>query len=747
MKLETLNSSVDVKTNLQMTSIKAELSQDKLHKMWDLLQSPYRDPVASLIREYVSNAFDSHIEAGVDYPVYVTLEEDQSGWFWACEDFGIGISEDRASQIFMKYLNSTKEETNDQIGAFGMGSKSGLGYTDIVHIRTRFDGTEYEYMLHKTSDAPTLSLLSKQPTDARNGTRIKVYLKDNWREQEMFKDKTRRQLAYFDNVTYGGLLTGLDEEFIVYKGENFSYNTTSPYSEFHILIGKVSYPINWESLGVRAIDMPIALNFDIGDLPVIFTREDIRYTDDAIKKVKGKIDTVKQEIVNLATPKDLKTDNLEEYFNLVTGSPYLSFGDKKLFLSRDLSHLVNTGNITYTPNPKIINVIKEHRGTYSTFLDRIFKYTMVCTRMLKNGRNYPFETWGVDGKFSKTTLDSNSYYHQDCILMDAESDPRKNRFICSTGRRHKYLLKDNRKALSLHDYINILQLKKSEKSTWRDQIKWYQKKQDEFFEDFFVFRYSQVEVPDSFEKIVKAHEGRTIVESDHLRFKQFRDTEVEKWRDSNDLHVTGDLKIATLESLKTKDIIWSTRSQDDALRCTYRLIENYKRTCRGVMSPIIISVANKDAGVMELLEKENSNIISLDNWYLSVNKLFDSLVFFEKFGKLVTKFNLKSCYKKPEHIPYMELRKAVSTYNYRIPSEFIEYLVNLHKLQGKKLELKGLNALRSWYKAEQKLDKTADSLGLSAYESALLAIILAPNRPVTKEYQELKKNYLLINQQ
>ena len=113
MKLESSSAAVDVKTNMQMPTIKAELAQDKLHKMWDLLQSPYRDPIASLIREYVSNCFDSHIEAGINTPVYVTLEEDQSSWYWACEDFGVGLSPDRCKNVFMKYLNSTKEETNN----------------------------------------------------------------------------------------------------------------------------------------------------------------------------------------------------------------------------------------------------------------------------------------------------------------------------------------------------------------------------------------------------------------------------------------------------------------------------------------------------------------------------------------------------------------------------------------------------------------------------------------------------------
>ena len=33
MKIETSSAAVDVKTNMQMTTITAELAQDKLHKM------------------------------------------------------------------------------------------------------------------------------------------------------------------------------------------------------------------------------------------------------------------------------------------------------------------------------------------------------------------------------------------------------------------------------------------------------------------------------------------------------------------------------------------------------------------------------------------------------------------------------------------------------------------------------------------------------------------------------------------
>jgi hypothetical protein len=744
MKLETVNSSVDVKTNMQMTSIKAELSQDNLHKMWDLLQSPYRDPISSLIREYVSNAFDSHIEAGVDYPVYVTLEQDQSAWFWACEDFGVGLSPERCQEVFMKYLNSTKENTNDQIGAFGMGSKSGLGYTDVVHIRTRFEGIEYNYMLHKTSDAPTLSLLNSSSTDKRNGTLIKVYLKDNWREETTFKEKTKTQLAYFDNVTYGGSLKGLDEDLIVYKAKHFSYNISEPYDEFHILIGKVIYPINWESLGISRTGMPIALNFEIGDLPVIFTREDIRYTDNAVKKIKEKIRLTENELVELASPKEGITDDLEKYYNLVKGKPSIKFGDNSIELSTHLAKLIDISKVVYTPNPHL--KFKANR-TYLDALSSLFKYTLTFHRQLKRGKSYPVDSSYTEAKYQKTTLE---YQHvvDKCILMDEESSPRKNRFISSTLGGYIYLLKDNRKKLKLKEYTTILRLDESPKSTWREQIKWYQKMQDELFDQFFKCKYSDIEVPDSFEKTATLTPTRTIVGTDEIRFKNFRDTETERWADRDGLHVTADLSVDTLDNLKTKTVIWSTRNQDDALKCTFRFIENFRRYCN-IPYHTVISVANKDVEIMEILERDNPNIVSLDNWYLSENELFDSFIFFNKFSNLVKAYNDFSIYRKPNSFPYFKYRNAVDNYTYRLPEEFVNYLSNLYKVQGKELNLNGINALRSWCKSEKNLDFKGAFLKNHSKDPilalVLLAIQLEPNRPLDSAFRKIKQNYLLIN--
>tara|TARA_R110002153_G_scaffold32343_1_gene97874 strand:- start:4302 stop:6536 length:2235 start_codon:yes stop_codon:yes gene_type:complete len=742
MKLESSSAAVDVKTNMQMTTIKAELAQDKLHKMWDLLQSPYRDPIASLIREYVSNCFDSHIEAGVNTPVYVTLEEDQSSWYWACEDFGVGLSPDRCKNVFMKYLNSTKEETNNQIGAFGMGSKSGLGYTDVVHIRTRFNGTEYKYMLHKTTDAPTLALVDSCPTDKRNGTQIKIYLKDNWDERDKFERRTKQQLTYFDNIHYAGSLKDMNEDFVVYKGKNFWVKPTCILDGMHLVIGKVAYPINWENIGLEKVDLDIALSFDIGDLPVIFTREDIRYTDEAVRKIKNKIAAAQLEIIQLATPENKEIHSLYEYRTLISGRAQVTFSDDHtMVLPENLSDQIDLTGVDYFPNPYINKkcLEKSYNNQNKDSIDDLFSRILINQRRLHNGRNLARNWYNFSDRFRKTSSSLNKHYTR--ILMDEPSDPRKNRFIANTFGNYADLFTDNRENLKLDDYKYSLKLRKDNRETWRHQIQWFQKWADDNFELFFDHRYSEIEVPEEFEKSAKVGATRVVVGSDEIRYKAYRETENNSFR-TGGVEVTADLIKSKVSDLTNKpSIIWSTRDNEDGLKCTYRLLENLKN----MKSITLISVSKKDVGVMELLEEEHAHIKSLDNWYLSENETLECFVFFNKFRRLVSLFIESSVFRKPKNIPYIFFANRCNNYNDKLPEEFGEHLLKIFKLQGKKLEMDKFPALVSWYKAENALESMCKKMKISCTDAkVVIANRMFPNRPVENRYSKLK-SYLLIN--
>jgi len=139
----------------------AGISEESLPFVFELVSKQlYSNPIGSLIREYTSNCFDSHIEAGVDDPVMINqVYSIEEGYSIEFKDVGVGLSPDRVQKIFMNYFSSTKRDSNLQIGGFGIGSKTALAYADMFYITTVFNNLQYEYLFHKGETKPTLESL------------------------------------------------------------------------------------------------------------------------------------------------------------------------------------------------------------------------------------------------------------------------------------------------------------------------------------------------------------------------------------------------------------------------------------------------------------------------------------------------------------------------------------------------------------------------------------------------------------
>jgi len=103
----------------------------------------YATPLRTSIQEYMSNARDSHREAGVPHvPIQVVLPTplDRS---IRIRDFGMGISPDRMSNVFVKLGVSTKRINNSQTGGFGVGAKSAFSI-QIILLSTLYTTVQQE---------------------------------------------------------------------------------------------------------------------------------------------------------------------------------------------------------------------------------------------------------------------------------------------------------------------------------------------------------------------------------------------------------------------------------------------------------------------------------------------------------------------------------------------------------------------------------------------------------------------------
>lgn len=309
-------------------TIEADIDENSKGFLFEMMsKNLYSNPIGSIVREITSNCFDSHKEAKVDDAVVVNKYSDEEGDYISFQDFGVGLSPDRMKNIYMKYFSSTKRDTNDQIGGFGLGSKTPLSYTDSFYIITNFNNVKYQYLFSRGETRPTLDLMDESPTNERNGTEIKIYFKEI-KDEDNFRGELKTQLCYFDNVYFNNW--GIENDYKIYETDNFKYRSIDQYSnEMHIVLGKVSYPINWQEIGASLIKIPVAVKFEIGEIQVTPNREQIRYTEETKELLKERISKCVRELLSMYREDTMLYNNLREYLANKDSRPYIVIDENK----------------------------------------------------------------------------------------------------------------------------------------------------------------------------------------------------------------------------------------------------------------------------------------------------------------------------------------------------------------------------------------------------------------------------------
>lgn len=487
----------------------SSIADGKEQKMFAILsENLYSDPYGSIVRELTSNAVDATVEAGNTEPVMVGFETDETGTSLIIKDNGVGISKDRAKNVFAKMLASTKEDSADQIGSWGLGRLSAFSYTDMFYVLTNYKGVNYTYVMVKKELGFRMELMNEVPTEEPNGTTIKIPI--NYGDKGKFETAIKEQLAYFNNIYYVGI--DVDNDYKIYEGKSFKFNNRKPISRIHICLGNVYYPINHSKVGIPAdkegnryndgfeSNCSVGLKFNIAELPVTPSRENILYTDEAVKAINNKYKEFLAETEELYNRKAEDTDNLEEVYKSHQNSiKNLYLGEEDyICLNRHNSGNLNITNWKKWPKLRLgstfalISNCLIHTYKYSHNIEQLVGYN-TNVKDINDKSNHSIIYEKDEELIAKKKRYLSSVGYKTCVwafddMKEGDESPLKRHF--NLFEKINYY---NKKSL-----VKALGLRKYPKDKWRaiiqDVIQWYK---DTYWGK--LDKISTVKIPDSFE--------------------------------------------------------------------------------------------------------------------------------------------------------------------------------------------------------------------------------------------------------
>lgn len=290
-------------------------------KMFKILSSSiYERKIEAIVRELSCNAYDSHVQAGYpDRPFKITLPNEWVPEF-VVEDFGVGLDNEEILNIYTTYGESTKTESNDMIGAFGLGSKTPFAYTDTFNIRARKDGVERTYNAYiGMNGIPSVTKLSEHETEEPNGVKISVPVREI--DFTAFKRDVVKVMAWFTvlpeivgqevQIDNSMALALLEDRVFIPKYSDYSQKDT-----IHAVMGNVCYVVSNVSRTLsgklskgseKFIEHnSIYIRFDIGDLEVAASREVISFEEDTTDRF---VEAVEDAISGFSKETQDKIDN------------------------------------------------------------------------------------------------------------------------------------------------------------------------------------------------------------------------------------------------------------------------------------------------------------------------------------------------------------------------------------------------------------------------------------------------------
>jgi len=301
---------ITVDSTVQGENVAMSIDQSALAHIINVLTDLYSDPELAVLREYSTNALDSHIEAGQSRPIEVNTPTDLRPLL-TIRDYGVGLDAEDIRAVYSQYGKSTKRSSNDAVGMLGLGCKSALAYVDQFTLAGIKDGERMLVSIARDeTGAGTMTVLEAGTTDEPDGVEIAIPSDD----QFTLEQKARDFFAYWEPglVTLNGGEPSQLEGYVVgdYTVAERARNAWSTpgrhdANPLTVVMGNVSYPppdgYTHEAIDSLPADKRLVVRVPIGAVHFTPSREGLQDSDRTRAAIAAALEDFQSQVAEAVT--------------------------------------------------------------------------------------------------------------------------------------------------------------------------------------------------------------------------------------------------------------------------------------------------------------------------------------------------------------------------------------------------------------------------------------------------------------
>lgn len=265
----------------------------------------YKNKIRAVVRELTTNWLDAHILNGKqDVPCEIKCPNKLDPRF-IIRDFGPGMSDfqirgnDEEPGLYNSYFASTKAESNDFIGALGLGSKSPFSYTKSFTIVSYYEGEARGYMAVMNNGEPDIRPLFVEPMKEGEQTGIEITVPVRLEDVEKFA----HEIAYVMRpMPVKPIITGANIHIDSFPQDVEWFHSPNGFGKdsrgLYAVYGKIVYPIDrFEGLECSWLLNRygcVYVNFPLGELDITPSREELSLDDVTIENIKKRVNSLEK---------------------------------------------------------------------------------------------------------------------------------------------------------------------------------------------------------------------------------------------------------------------------------------------------------------------------------------------------------------------------------------------------------------------------------------------------------------------